>query len=65
MPSSGTKWEYNVVEVAIDVANPLPAIVQGTLQLAGADGWELVSVVNIDLGEGKANLIYHFKRPVG
>jgi hypothetical protein len=37
----------------------------GTLQLAGADDWKLVSVVNIDLGEGKANLIYHFKRPAG
>ena len=57
-PGAPPKWEYRVV------TEPAPAG-GSVLAAAGADGWELVAVINQDQYSGnvrQTNVYYYFKR---
>jgi Domain of unknown function (DUF4177) len=66
--ASATRWEYRVV--ALNGAKaPMPGnkpLVEILLDEVGAEGWELVSVLALEL-EGPTNqdsAAFYFKRPV-
>lgn len=64
------KWEYRVLPLKTKVRvdrfatekKPTIDIVQDELDVLGKDGWELVSVQNIRLEDGKLFTVAYLKR---
>ena len=63
-----TRWEYTTF--TLDVDGPIlgpriePGQVTEHLNRFGADGWELVSMIDVNAGEGRTcDLVAVFKRP--
>ncbi|WP_300679934.1 DUF4177 domain-containing protein [Nocardioides sp.] len=52
-----TTWEYQVAPILNHVAGQI-------LNNFGADGWELVTIVTTDSGNGATQSVGYFKRPV-
>ncbi|MFT4262191.1 MAG: DUF4177 domain-containing protein [Nocardioides sp.] len=52
-----TTWEYQVAPILNHVAGQI-------LNNFGQDGWELVTILNTDAGNGAVNQVGYFKRPV-
>ena len=61
------QWEYRTIK--IDVAGWIgpkveTSVVDATLNAQGAEGWELVSVLDVNAGNGQTTaLVAVFKRP--
>jgi hypothetical protein len=62
------RWEYAEIGVEVGMVSRNEAPTHGLggsrLELAGGDGWELVSCVPISSAKGTTGLLYVFKRPV-
>lgn len=63
-----TRWEYTTLKLDVDrfVLGPNiePAQVSRHLNEFGGDGWELVSMIDVNAGEGRTcDLVAVFKRP--
>jgi len=64
------KWEYKVIPIKTRVhldhltteAKPVIESVQDELNVLGEDGWELVSVQNIRLEDGRLFTVAYLKR---
>ena len=64
------KWEYKVIPIKTHVHSdrfatdkkPVIESVQDELNVLGKDGWELVSVQNIRLEDGRLFTVAYFKR---
>lgn len=64
------KWEYKVIPIKTRVhldrltteAKPIIESVQDDLNVLGEDGWELVSVQNIRLEDGRLFTVAYLKR---
>lgn len=61
------QWEYHVELVDIGGfwgPNVDPSIISRMFNKAGSDGWEMVSIVDINSGHGQSSrLLVTFKRP--
>ena len=69
LPPNTDRWQYQVVQMSIGALFG-PAInldqMQNILNQLGADGWELVNTVDINVGQaGTRELIFIFKRQIG
>ena len=62
MPNWEYKLEINLGEQNAEIGAPDTTEVLNDL---GADGWELVSVVEVTTKTGGHNMAFYFKRPVG
>lgn len=63
-----TRWEYTTLKLDVDrsILGPYiePKQVSGYLNRFGDDGWELVSMIDVNAGEGRTcDLVAVFKRP--
>lgn len=64
------KWEYKVLPLKTRVhadrliteGKPVIESIQGELNILGKDGWELVSVQNIRLEDGRLFTVAYLKR---
>ena len=64
-----TRWEYKVVQIDIGGIFFGPSIESDDLAYVlnqkGAEGWELVNMLDINTGQGRTNtIVLTFKRPV-
>lgn len=63
-----TRWEYTTLKLDVDrsILGPFiePRQVSQYLNQFGGDGWELVSMIDVNAGEGRTcDLVAVFKRP--
>ena len=67
------KWEYKVIPIKTRIhsdhfesgSKPVMDDVQNDLSLLGKDGWELVSVQDISLKDGRMFTVAYLKREQG
>ena len=57
-----SKWEYRIINIF--EGDDLGAF-DRTLTQAGAEGWEIVSVVPWQRAQGTTNLVYTLRRSLG
>lgn len=67
--ATSVRWEYYVLEVNADIHLLKPSQfakgqIADQLNKLGAEGWELVGVVNAAVGVTAGPLLYHFKREI-
>jgi hypothetical protein len=65
------KWEYKVVPIKTQIrsdhfqveSKPIIEDVQNDLNALGKEGWELVSIQNITLPDGRMFTVAYLKKP--
>jgi hypothetical protein len=65
-----TRWQYTMLTVDVYrfARGPRvdPAEISGSLNQLGGEGWELVSMIDVNAGQGgTCDLVAVFKRPAG
>ena len=68
-----TKWEYKVAPIKTRIHSdhfqggkkPVMEDVQNNLNSLGKEGWELVSVQDVSLQDGRRFTVAYLKRPEG
>lgn len=66
--AKATRWQYTMLTVDVyrSVRGPHvdPRQISGNLNQLGSDGWELVSMIDVNAGQGATcDLVAVFKRP--